>query len=101
MAKSSQAAKNSRLSSARRSGSRRRHSGSILKNVNLAKVRSAIGLKIAVGCLLLGLQPGIGQGVSLNFFEEASAAVRESHDEKVQDASPPARTPAVSTKAQP
>ena len=44
MAKSSQAARNSRLSAARSSASRRRQAGSILKNVNLAKVRSAIGV---------------------------------------------------------
>ena len=41
--KSSQAARNSCLSAARSSASRRRQAGSILKNVNLANVRSAIG----------------------------------------------------------
>src|SRR5690242_3681512 len=42
MAKSSQAARNSRLSSARASAGRRCQAGSILKKVNLAKVRSAL-----------------------------------------------------------
>src|SRR5215204_608393 len=56
MAKSSQAARNSCLSAARNSGSRRRQAGSILKNVNLANVRSAIGATIAL-VLLLALAP--------------------------------------------
>src|ERR1700748_2667254 len=53
MPKSSQAARNSCLSVARRSASRRRQAGSTLKKLNLAKVRSAgIALTIA---LLVGL----------------------------------------------
>src|SRR6187551_829750 len=100
MAKSSQAARNSRLSSARRSASRRRHSGSTLKNVNFAKVRSAIWVKIAVCGFALGVWTGLGWGSSLNFFGEAEAAVRDSHDEKVQDAPPPTRTPSQARKAQ-
>src|SRR6185312_4942229 len=53
MPKSSQAARNSCLSTARRSASRRRQAGSTLKKLNLAKVRSAaMGLMIA---LSLGL----------------------------------------------
>ena len=44
---------NSCLSAARDSGSRRRQAGSILKKLNLAKVRSAIGATIAL--LALGL----------------------------------------------
>src|SRR3954451_13409979 len=53
MPKSSQAARNSCLSAARSSASLRRQAGSILKKLNLAKVRSAIGATIAL--LLLGL----------------------------------------------
>ena len=41
-AKSSQAARNSRLSAARRSGSRRRQAGSTFRNVYLTKWRSGI-----------------------------------------------------------
>src|SRR6266545_2190417 len=52
-AKSSQAARNSRLSSARASGSRRCHAGSSLKNVNLANVRA--GSAIAAMVVLLAL----------------------------------------------
>src|SRR5215213_8056165 len=53
MPKSSQAARNSCLSAARSSGSRRRQAGSILKNVNFANVRSAIlALTIALVALL-------------------------------------------------
>ena len=53
-AKSSQAARNSALSRARSSASRRRQAGSSLKKVNLTKVRSAIylGLTLAVALLL-------------------------------------------------
>ena len=40
------------MSVARSSASRRRHAGSILKKLNLAKVRSAIGLTIAMGALI-------------------------------------------------
>src|SRR4051794_22068377 len=47
-AKSSQAARNSRLSSARASGSRRCHAGSSLKNVNLAKVRSGTAAMVVL-----------------------------------------------------
>lgn len=43
------------MSAARSSASRRRHSGSTLKNVNLAKVRSAIAVTIALLALGLGL----------------------------------------------
>src|SRR6266540_3998524 len=50
-AKSSQAARNSRLSSARASGSRRCHAGSSLKKVNLANVRT--GSAIAAMVVLL------------------------------------------------
>ena len=46
------------MSSARSSASRRRQAGSILKNVNLAKVRSAIGVTIALALLALGLGAG-------------------------------------------
>src|ERR1700752_4356328 len=52
MPKSSQAARNSCLSAARSSASRRRQAGSILKKLNLAKVRSAIGVTIALGLAL-------------------------------------------------
>src|SRR3954451_6228211 len=52
-AKSSQAARNSRLSSARASGSRRCHAGSSLKNVNLAKVRSGTAAMVVLAAALL------------------------------------------------
>src|ERR1700761_7096206 len=53
MPKSSQAARNSCLSAARRSASRRRQAGSTLKKLNLAKVRSAgIALTIALSLFL-------------------------------------------------
>src|SRR3954451_19460154 len=52
-AKSSQAARNSRLSSARASGSRRCHAGSSLKNVNLAKVRSGTAAMVVLAVVLL------------------------------------------------
>src|SRR3954451_21937908 len=52
MAKSSQAARNSRLSSARCSAGWRRQAGSTLKNVNLANVRSAIAITIAAVLML-------------------------------------------------
>src|SRR5262245_11618194 len=48
VAKSSQAATNSRLSSARASASRRCQAGSSLKKVNLANVRSGIVFGIAI-----------------------------------------------------
>src|ERR1700742_3021184 len=58
MPKSSQAARNSCLSAARRSASRRRQAGSTLKKLNLAKVRSAaIALTIAVS-VALAAAPG-------------------------------------------
>src|ERR1700729_2506755 len=58
MPKSSQAARNSCLSVARRSASRRRQAGSTLKKLNLAKVRSAgMALTIAL-CLFLVAAPG-------------------------------------------
>src|SRR3954451_3735460 len=57
-AKSSQAARNSRLSSARAAGSRRCHAGSSLKKVNLAKVRSGTPAMVVLGVvLLLGAAP--------------------------------------------
>src|SRR5215211_7555031 len=52
-AKSSQAARNSRLSSARASGSRRCHAGSSLKKVNLAKVRSGTAAMVVLALALL------------------------------------------------
>src|ERR1700748_2340873 len=61
MPKSSQAARNSCLSVARRSASRRRQAGSTLKKLNLAKVRSAaIALTIALW-LLLAAAPAAAQ----------------------------------------
>ena len=54
VAKSSQAARNSRLSSARASASRRCQAGSSLKKVNLANVRSAIVPMLAAATLVLG-----------------------------------------------
>src|ERR1700753_3214077 len=58
MPKSSQAARNSCLSVARRSASRRRQAGSTLKKLNLAKVRSAgMALTIAL-CVFLVAAPG-------------------------------------------
>src|SRR4051794_33547339 len=56
-AKSSQAARNSRLSSARASGSRRCHAGSSLKNVNLAKVRSGTAAMVVLAAVLLWAPP--------------------------------------------
>src|SRR6185312_4951793 len=53
MPKSSHAARNSCLSAARRSASRRRQAGSTLKKLNLAKVRSAAIALTIPGCLLL------------------------------------------------
>src|ERR1700761_1793462 len=65
MPKSSQAARNSCLSAARRSASRRRQAGSTLKKLNLAKVRSAgIALTIPVWLLLLGA-PGAASGATV------------------------------------
>jgi hypothetical protein len=61
-----------------------------LKKVNLANVRSAIGVTIATVALLSAV---IGWGSPLNFFGEASAAVEESEGEKVQDAPTPTRPP--------
>src|SRR5689334_17899096 len=52
MPKSSQAARNSCLSAARRSASRRRQAGSTLKKLNLAKVRSA-GMMLTIALWLL------------------------------------------------
>ena len=52
VAKSSQAARNSRLSCARSAASLRCQAGSTLKNVNLANVRSAIALILAALALL-------------------------------------------------
>src|SRR4051794_10316944 len=88
MPKSSQAARNSCLSAARSSASRRRQAGSILKKLNLAKVRSAIGATIAL-LVIVAVGPG-GQGASLNFFGGTAVAAGEAGNEKVQDASPPA-----------
>ena len=61
-----------------------------MKKVNLAKVRSAIGVTIAT---IVVLSAVAGWGPPLNFFGEASAAVRASAAEKVQDAPTPARPP--------
>src|SRR5215207_1262097 len=58
-AKSSQAARNSRLSSARASASRRCHAGSSLKNVNLAKVRSASSAIPAMLALAVALSVAV------------------------------------------
>src|ERR1044072_7123271 len=61
-AKSSHAARNSRLSLARCSASSRRQAGSILKNVNLTNVRSAILIRLAVAICALGLAlPALAQ----------------------------------------
>ena len=57
MPKSSQAARNSCLSAARSSASRRRQAGSILKKENLANVRSAIAVTIAAVVLLVAAAP--------------------------------------------
>src|SRR5690242_17232737 len=65
MPKSSQAARNSCLSAARSSGSRRRQAGSTLKNVNLANVRSAIALTIALVLLLAGSASGASPRVTV------------------------------------
>lgn len=66
-----------------------------MKNVNLAKVRSAIGVTIAaVG---LGVVVGTPGGVSLNFFEGPSLATAAVAGEKMQDASPrPGSPPSTS-----
>src|ERR1700710_1892155 len=56
MPKSSQAARNSCLSAARRSASRRRQAGSTLKKLNLAKVRSA-GIALTIALTLCGASP--------------------------------------------
>jgi len=61
-----------------------------LKNVNLANVRLAIGVTIA---LWVGTGPGWGS--PLNFFGEADAAVRLPLDEKVQDVTTPTRVPST------
>src|SRR3954454_14228555 len=61
MSKSSQAARNSCLSAARRSASRRRQAGSILKKENLANVRSAIAVTIAAVVLLAAAAPAGGR----------------------------------------
>jgi hypothetical protein len=77
----------------------------------LAKVRSAIGVTIALVVVGVGVAPGGGQGASLNFFEaepagsgqEASLNFFEQRlrltanrtGEKVQDVSPPARSPST------
>src|ERR1700750_1651914 len=63
MPKSSQAARNSPLSAARSSGSRRRQAGSILKNENLANVRSAIAMTIAL--VLLAVAAPAARGDAL------------------------------------
>src|ERR1700761_2036849 len=61
MPKSSQAARNSCLSAARRSASRRRQAGSTLKKLNLAKVRSAgIALTIALSLFPAAAQAAQG-----------------------------------------
>src|ERR1700744_1708603 len=78
MPKSSQAARNSCLSVARRSASRRRQAGSTLKKLNLAKVRSAgIALTIA---LLVGLATAPGafaaSSTSRRFFVRVEAPGR-------------------------
>src|SRR4249919_2053530 len=61
MPKSSQAARNSCLSAARSSASRRRQAGSILKKENLANVRSAIAVTIAAVVLLVAAAPASAQ----------------------------------------
>src|SRR5947209_20370461 len=66
MPKSSQAARNSCLSAARRSASRRRQAGSTLKKLNLAKVRSA-GIALTIALWLLLLAPGAGATVGRGF----------------------------------
>src|SRR4051794_38756752 len=101
MPKSSQAARNSCLSARRSSGSLRRQAGSIFRNVNLANVRSATRITLAVVVLVVGAgipggvslnffgagAPGSGQEASLNFFGVALAADRRPGAEKVQDVS--------------
>jgi hypothetical protein len=57
-----------------------------LKKLNLANVRSAIGLTIA-----LALVAGVGWGPSLDFSEESEAAVRGRDGEKAQAARTPTR----------
>src|SRR4051812_48263543 len=64
MPKSSQAARNSPLSAARSSGSRRRQAGSILKNENLANVRSAIAMTIALVLLAVAAPAAMAKGPS-------------------------------------
>src|SRR5215475_10245613 len=80
MPKSSQAARNSCLSAARSSGSRRRQAGSILKNVNFANVRSAIlGVTIALAALLAAA-PGAGargeESVTLVWLPEGTTVAQ-------------------------
>src|SRR6476469_2195849 len=100
MPKSSQAARNSCLSAARSSGSRRRQAGSTLKNVNLANVRSGIGVTIALVVLAVGA--GSVGGGSLNFFVEPTpAGASEPASKKVQGASPHLRTPPSSSAGGP
>jgi hypothetical protein len=60
-----------------------------LKKVNLAKVRSAIGVTIAA--VVLG---SLG-GASLNFFDAATVAAETPVSEKVEDASPHPGTPDI------
>src|ERR1700761_1146079 len=74
MPKSSQAARNSCLSAARRSASRRRQAGSTLKKLNLAKVRSAaIALTIAVSAFLAAT-PGAAAEPRVELLQVPSAA---------------------------
>src|SRR4051794_36597591 len=93
-AKSSQAARNSRLSSARASGSRRCHAGSSLKNVNLAKVRSGTAAMVVLAVVLLwaaatpGRSPaearqhvptrGVGTSGSASASDRPTVAARDS-----------------------
>src|ERR1700749_4624833 len=71
MPKSSQAARNSCLSAARSSASRRRQAGSTLKKLNLAKVRSAgIALTIALS-LFLAAAPGAAAAANQRFYKVA------------------------------
>ena len=87
------------MSSARRSASRRRQAGSTLKNVNLAKVRSAIWVTIAICGFVVGVWAGVGWGSPLNFFGGAEAAARESRPKKYKTFRPPP-DPRLDPKAQ-
>src|SRR6201996_4385483 len=94
MPKSSQAARNSCLSVARRSASRRRQAGSTLKKLNLAKVRSA-GMALTIALLIcLAAAPG----ATATPLRETWVTVAprqgsgEAHDAVILDFVPPSTT---------